>query len=248
MTSIENVVHSVDRELASHFEERLRQHLARRDKEWLIEELVRLSLVAHGPRAADHDLPEKAEVQTRAERTSRLRDIALDLETLNEFSRRYGTHTRDRLIDEGYLLAGAPAKGTAPISAEFRTSEGEELLALAKDVLFGLLFGDESTNTRFDRTGRELLSLTLPRHKAGALGFMRATTELGAVGTWQDPESVSDDARADNVVLEVEYGEVAGEAIGHGIVRTLALINNLEINEQVLYARMIDVEQSTLIE
>ena len=49
-------------------------------------------------------------------------------------------------------------------------------------------------------------------------------TELAAAGTWQDPESVSNDERADNV-----------------------LINNLDINEQVLYARMINAEETTLI-
>jgi hypothetical protein len=246
LTTIESVVQTVNRELAPRFEERLRHHLAGRDKEWLIEQIVRLSLGAHGQQATDQGNPREAE--ERAERVSRLRDIALDLEGLREFSERYATCTRERLIDEGYLLAGAPAKGTALITPEFRTSGGEELLVHAKDVLFGLLFGDESTNTRFDRAGRELLTLTLPRHKAGTLDFMKATTELGAVGTWQDPESVSNDSRADNVVLEVEYSEVEGEWIGQGIVRALALINNLETNEQVLYARMIDVEQSTLIE
>jgi 3-dehydroquinate synthetase len=76
---------------------------------------------------------------------------------------------------------------------------------------------------------------------------MKATTELSAHGTWQDPEEVSTDLRADNTLLQVEYGEVAGEWIGHGIVVTLSLINNLEVNEQVLYARMENVEQSTLI-
>jgi hypothetical protein len=35
--------------------------------------------------------------------------------------------------------------------------------------------------------------------------------------------------------------------VGDGIVRTLSLINSLEINEQILYARMINVEQTTLI-
>jgi len=35
--------------------------------------------------------------------------------------------------------------------------------------------------------------------------------------------------------------------IGDGIKTALALINNLEINEQVLYARMENIEQSTLI-
>jgi len=59
---------------------------------------------------------------------------------------------------------------------------------------------------------------------------------------------VSNDQRADNGLLGVEYGEVEGELIGNGIVHCLSLINNLEVNEQVLYARMIDIEQSTLIE
>ena len=71
---------------------------------------------------------------------------------------------------------------------------------------------------------------------------------MSAAGTWQDPDSVSNDARADNVIMEVEYGEIEGEGIGHGIVRGLSLINNLEVNEQILYARMINIEQSTLIE
>ena len=79
------------------------------------------------------------------------------------------------------------------------------------------------------------------------LDFMKATTELSALGTWQDPELVSNDQRADNVLLEVEFGEVEGELVGDGIIRSLSLINNLEINEQILYARMINVEQTTLI-
>jgi len=41
---------------------------------------------------------------------------------------------------------------------------------------------------------------------------------------------------------------VADELVGHAIVRCLSLINNLEVNEQILYARMIDVEESTLID
>jgi hypothetical protein len=93
-----------------------------------------------------------------------------------------------------------------------------------------------------------LLTFALPRFKAAALGFMKAATELSAAGTWQDPASVSNDERADNVVLEVEYGEIAEELVGAGIVRCLGLVNNLEVNEQILYARMINVEQTTLIE
>ena len=45
----------------------------------------------------------------------------------------------------------------------------------------------------------------------------------------------------------MQYGETHEELIGDGIVRALSLINNREVNEQILYARMIDVEQTTLI-
>ena len=51
--------------------------------------------------------------------------------------------------------------------------------------------------------------------------------------------------RADNVVLEIEYGEIEGARIGDGIVTALRLINNLEINEEILYGHMEKIEQST---
>ncbi|MFF8974484.1 hypothetical protein [Streptomyces sp. NPDC014995] len=44
----------------------------------------------------------------------------------------------------------------------------------------------------------------------------------------------------------MEYGEIAGELVGNGIAAALRLINDLEVNEQVLYARMENVEESTL--
>jgi hypothetical protein len=114
-------------------------------------------------------------------------------------------------------------------------------------VLFALLFADESMGCDLARRTQELLTLAVPRSKAGALDFMRASTELAAAGTWQDPDSVSNDERAANILLEVQFGEIASELVGAGIVTCLSLINNLEINEQVLYARMINVEETTLI-
>ena len=109
-------------------------------------------------------------------------------------------------------------------------------------------FSPRASATRIERVQRELLTLTLPRAKADAFDFIPAATELSGAGMWRDPAGVSNDVRADNVIVEVEFGEVAGEHVGHGIVRCLGLINNLEINEQILYARMINVEESTLIE
>jgi len=41
------------------------------------------------------------------------------------------------------------------------------------------------------------------------MDFMKATTEPSAMGTWQDPRGAANDLRADNVVLEIESGEIA---------------------------------------
>ena len=78
-----------------------------------------------------------------------------------------------------------------------------------------LLFGDATTNTSLERVQQELLTIAIPRSKAAALDFMRASTELAAAGTWQDPHNVSSDERADNVMLEVQFGEVADELVAH---------------------------------
>ena len=248
MPTIETIIRQVNKDLVPQFEERLRSFLATQDKEWLIDQIIRLALDAHSLHEMDRKQLHEAKAKARAERIARLRALGLNSQSLTAFIERYQTYDRDKLIRDGYLLASAPIKGADLIGAGHRTPEGNGLLQHTKDVLFGLLFGDESTQTRFERIQRELLTFTLPRFKADALDFMKASTELTAAGTWQDPDSVSNDARADNVILEVEYGEVRGELIGHGIVRCLSLINNLEVNEQILYARMMDVEQSTLIE
>ena len=184
----------------------------------------------------------------RSARVARVSALALDPEAVRAFADRHADLDRPAMIAAGHLDPAAPAKGTETIGPEHRRPSGEALLELAKDVLYGLLFGDDSTGSRFDRVQRELLTLTLPRAKAGAFEFIPAATELSGAGMWRDPAGVSNDVRADNVIVEVEFGEVAGEHIGHGIVRCLSLINNLEVNEQVLYARMINVEESTLIE
>lgn len=184
----------------------------------------------------------------RSARVARVTALELDVNGIRAFVDAYDQLDRAAMLDGGQLLAHAPEKGLEAIRAEHRSEAGAALLELAKDVLYGLLFGDESTATRLDRSQRELLTLTLPRAKASAFDFIPAATELSGAGMWRDPSGVSNDVRADNVIVEVEFGEVAGELVGHGIVRALSLINNLEVNEQILYARMINVEESTLIE
>ncbi|MEZ5401778.1 MAG: hypothetical protein R2729_19045 [Bryobacteraceae bacterium] len=210
---------------------------------WLVGARATASSPRHNPEAAAQQQP----CADRAARMQRVQALALDARKLRAFIRRHRNTTRDSLIAGRSLHAGAPVKGAAMIAALHRTPQGEALLQEAKDILYALLFGDAATNTRFRRVQRELLTLTVPRAKASPLRFMQAATELSGAGTWQDPEGVSGDERADNVIVEVEYGEVREEWIGDGIVTALRLINNLEVNEQLLYARMIDVEQTTLV-
>jgi hypothetical protein len=247
MPTIESVVRHINKDLVPQFEAQLREHLAAQDRDWLIEQIVRLSLDAHSLHELDRRHLQEAKAAKRQQRVGRLQELAVDREKVLSFLSEHAATDRECLVRDGFLSPAAPAKGTSLLLPEHRTPSGSGLLQHAKDLLFALLFGDESTNTRLDRTQRELLTLAVPRDKADALDFMKATTELSALGTWQDPELVSNDQRADNVLLEVEFGEIEGELVGNGIVKALSLINNLEINEQILYARMINVEQTTLI-
>lgn len=247
MATIEDLVRQIDRELSPQFEERLRAVLVDMDREWLIDQLVRLTLDAHSLEDLDIAASAEAKARRRAERLARVRAMAVDEALVAAFKADWDGITRDSAIAGGLLLPEAPVKGTSMILAAHRTEAGEALLLRAKDLLFALLFGDAATATHLQRTQQELLTLAVPRSKAGTLNFMRASTELAAAGTWQDPDSVSNDERADNVLLEVQFGETSDEIVGSGIVTALSVINNLEINEQILYARMINIEESTLI-
>lgn len=245
--TIEAIVRRINRDLTPQFEERLRAELAGRDRDWLVDQVVRLTLDAHSLVEIDRASEVAAKARARAERLERVRAMAVDGAAVAAFIAEHRGITRERLIGGGHLVADAPAKGTEAISAAQRSMAGEDLLRHAKDMLFALLFGDASSGTSLDRVQPELLTLALPRAKAGALDFLRASTELAAAGTWQDPANVSNDERVDNILLEVQYGETADEVVGDAIVLALSLINNLEVNEQVLYARMINVEDTTLI-
>ncbi|MGE5373700.1 MAG: hypothetical protein ACM3XO_01490 [Bacteroidota bacterium] len=247
MPNIETVIGEINKNLVQEFEKKLRTYLVGQEKDWLVEQIIRLALDAHSLEERDRKQFREGESRKRQARSERLKNLRLEPNLLREFVKRYKEYSRERCIQEDLLSQDAPAKGTEWISSEFRSTEGNKLLQLAKDVLFGLLFGEESTNTHLRRNQRQLLTLTLPRTKSEALDFMKATTEFHARGTWQDPESGAGEVQSDNVVFEVEYGESEDQAIGEGIITALRLINNLEINEKVLYGRLQKIEQSTLV-
>ncbi|CAN5580078.1 hypothetical protein BH09ACT4_BH09ACT4_10110 [soil metagenome] len=247
MNDITGLVRHVQLELSPAFEVRLRELLADKDRDWLVDQIVRLSLDQHSVTELDRRAQHDAKALARSQRLERVRALAVDEPSIARFIDENSGVDRAALQADGRLASDAPEKGTAMVSAEFRDEAGELLLQRAKDMLFALLFGDASTGTTLERTQQELLTFALPRFKASALDFMRASTELAAAGTWQDPDSVSNDERADNVLLEVQYGDTDDERVGDGIIVALTLINNLEVNEQVLYARMMNIEQTTLI-
>lgn len=247
MPTIESIVRQINKDLVPQFEDKLRLYLSSQDKDWLVEQIVRLTLDAHSLEEMDRKHIRLEETVRRAARAKRVEALKLDRAKLKKFLADYKGLDRAHLIRDGHLKKSAPPRGTELITERFRSTKGNELLALAKDMLYGLLFGDESTKTKFHRVQRELLTLTVPRTKVESLDFMKATTELSAAGTWQDPKGAANDMRADNVILEIEFGEIEGELIGDGVVTALALINNLEINEEILYGRMENIEQSTLI-
>jgi len=247
MKNIENIVREIRRDLTPVFEQKLRAYLMDQDKDWLIEQIVRLTLDAHSLQEMDRKVLQETKAREREARISRVKKLGMDMTKLRDFIASHKDSDRASLIHAGFLKSDAHSKGTFLIPTNQRSDAGNQLLEQAKDYLYALLFGDESINTKIERVQQELLTVTVPVFKASALDFMKATTELSAHGTWQDPESVSNDLRADNTLLQVEYGEVEGEFVGDGIKTALGLINNLEINEQVLYARMENIEQSTLI-
>ncbi len=78
MPTIEGIVRSINRELVPQFEERLRQYLVQQDKEWLIEQIIRLSLDAHSLEEMDRKVIQDTKARKRAERATRLRTMALD--------------------------------------------------------------------------------------------------------------------------------------------------------------------------
>lgn len=246
MHTIETIIRKINREIVPEFENKLRESLKQQSKEWLIEQVIRLTLDAHSLKEMDRKTLQDARDKEQRARISRLKRMKINEGKLKLLIEQYRQINRQWLEEREYLV-NPPHKGTAPISKKHRTRQGSELLAEAKDVLFAILYGTENMGVDFDRVDQELLSVTIPRHKVDSLNFMNAATEIGGMGKWQDPEGISSDERADNIILQVEYGNLESGIIGDGILTTLSIINNLEINEQVLYARMVNVEQSSLI-
>jgi len=249
MKSVEQMVRNMRAELADEYYQRLYDALIAQDKNWLVEELIK-QLAKHddGPSLGKQIIQNLGQDSFAAEegaRINRIKRMRLDEWRLSGLIEKYNQIQVTRSEDCFYLI-DPPAKGTDIILPRHRTEEGQALLQEAKDILYALLYGTKEERVDLKRVEHELLTIVLPRPKSYCMGFLRTVTEISSLGNWRDPEGHCSDEQSINSILEIQYGEVASEKIGDGIISTLRLINELEINEKVLYARMRNVEQSSL--
>ena len=84
--NIHSIVRRINRELVPQFEERLRSYLAEQDKDWLIEQIVRLTLDAHSLQEMDRKFVREMQARRRAERADRVRALGLNPEKRSTFT------------------------------------------------------------------------------------------------------------------------------------------------------------------
>lgn len=252
-SDLDSLISGLDRELDAEFGQRLRSALEAEEKGWLVDALVRLTLRdRHVDTTPHRQLSRRArQVESparRRQRLDRIRSLELDTKALERIVKLYRSFDRQILESDGYL-ANPPHKGKEALERRHRSLGGEQLLTQANDLFYALLYCDATQGVALSRQRRDYLTVTLPSAKAPLLErFMLAVTETHASGTWLDPEGVSDDIGARNTILQVEFGDSEDHLICDGLLAVLRMINNLEINEEILYARIEELERSTLID
>src|SRR5260370_9556846 len=102
MATIETIVRSINRDLAPQFEERLRAALAEQDREWLIDQIVRLTLDAHSLREIDARGVVAAKARARRERQARVRKLAFDHAALQAFVAQHAGARREGPTPHGH--------------------------------------------------------------------------------------------------------------------------------------------------
>ena len=83
MPNIESVVRQINKEVVPQFETRLREQLALQDREWLVEQIVRLTLDAHSLHEMDRKHLQEVKAAKRQERMGRIREQVLYARMIN---------------------------------------------------------------------------------------------------------------------------------------------------------------------
>ena len=239
MNNISSIIKKAQDDLFPQLEAKIRAELELKDKDWLIDQIIYLTCERHSL----HE--QKQTLENIQSRINRIRQKGYNDETITQFIDCYQKVSRADLESTGYLI-NPPHLGLASIETYQRTEKGESLLEEAQDMLYASLYGDTSINVNLTRGQEELLTMMLPQDKSEKLSFLKAVTQVNALGTWKDPEGVSNDDQTNNIGLQVEFGDNEKGTIGLAVFVALNLINLLQVNEQILYARMEKVERSSL--
>ncbi len=239
MDNISSIIKKAQDDLFPELEKKIRLELQKKDKDWLIDQIIYLTCERHSL----HE--QKNKLENMKNRLARINKIGYDDQALTNFVDTYRKISRDDLQASG-LLVNPPHMGLATIEPYQRSKKGEALLEKAQDILYLALYGDQTINVNLTRGQEEILTIILPQSKSDSLFFLKAVTEVNASGTWQDPDGISNDDHTNNVGLQVEFGDHKTGTIGMAIFVALNLINLLHVNEQIFYARMEKVERSSL--
>ncbi len=239
MDNISSIIKKAQNDLFPELEAKIRTELEKKDKDWLIDQIIYLTCERHSL----HE--QKESLDDMRKRLIRIGKTAYDDQSLVDFIDQYKKMNREELETARFLL-NPPHTGLGSIESHQRSKTGEALLEKARDVLYLALYGDKTINVNITRGQEEILTMILPLSKSDSLFFLKSATEVNATGTWKDPEGVSNDDHAQNIGLQVEFGDNKKGTIGIAVFVALHLINLLHVNEQILYARMEKVERSSL--
>src|SRR5690349_255850 len=107
MPDIHSIVRKINHDLSPQFEARLRAQLEHQSKEWLIEQIVRLSLDANSVAESDYRRIQEEKALDRAKRIERIKQVDMDRFKLMQFLAEHQTTDRNSLIKGGFLLKTA---------------------------------------------------------------------------------------------------------------------------------------------
>lgn len=239
MNNINSIIKKAQDDLFPQLEAKIRAELEKKDKDWLIDQIIYLTCEKHSLHEQQIDL------EKMKRRLTRICTKNYNEQRITEFINAYRNIDRTELEKAGFLV-NPPHMGLATIESFQRSKKGATLLEEAQDILYATLYGDSTINVHLTRGHEEILTMILPENKSETLSFLKAVTEVNVAGTWKDPEGISNDDHAKNIGLQVEFGDNQNGTIGLAVFVALNLINLLHVNEQILYARMERIERSSL--
>ena len=145
--SLADMISTVDEELESAFETKLRAALETQDRPRLVETLLQLVVrdrtLQATPRALSRQPRHVESLAERRQRLDRIRELGLNDDRLREILDRYRSLDRERLVAEGYLVDPSH-KGNEALGPQHRTRQGESLLNTDHDLFYALLFCDRN--------------------------------------------------------------------------------------------------------